>query len=132
MASSNDSPHGELMIRTLAMPAETNPGGDIFGGWVVSQMDLAAGSLALNIAKSRVVTVAIDSMSFIAPVKVGDFVSCYAKLLKIGTTSMSIQIQVWVLRKFSEKPQQVTEGIFTFVALDENHKPKVIEKLSTA
>ena len=125
MASSNDSPHGELMIRTLAMPAETNPGGDIFGGWVVSQMDLAAGSLALNIAKSRVVTVAIDSMSFIAPVKVGDFVSCYAKLLKIGTTSMRIQIQVWVLRKFSEKRQQVTEGIFTFVSLDENNKPKV-------
>lgn len=115
------------MIRTLAMPAQTNPSGDIFGGWVVSQMDLAGGSLAFNLAKCRVVTASIESMAFIAPVKVGDFICCYAQLLKTGTTSMRIQIQAWVTRQHDEAGQKVTEGIFTFVAIGKNGRPVPVQ-----
>ena len=119
MYSASEEPKGQLTIRTLAMPADANPDGDIFGGLVVSQMDLAGASLASNVAKTRVVTASIESMSFISPVKVGDFVCCYAELLKIGTTSVRMRIQAWVLRKHSDKRHQVTEGIFTFVAIRE-------------
>lgn len=117
---------GELTIRTLAMPAQTNPNGDIFGGWLVAQMDLAGASVAYQIARSRIVTVAIDSMSFIAPVKVGDFVCCYAELIKIGTTSLTIRVQAWVVRSQEQIEEQVTEGIFTFVAIDDNGKPQPV------
>lgn len=86
---------GEITIQTLAMPADTNPNGDVFGGWLVSQMDLAAGVLAKRVSQGRVVTVAINSMTFLKPVHVGDVISCYAKLLKTGRTSMTIDIDVW-------------------------------------
>jgi len=119
----NTKPHGELTIRTLAMPAQTNPNGDIFGGWLVAQMDLAGASMAYQTAHSRIVTVAIESMTFMAPVKVGDFVCCYAELLKIGTTSVRIKVEAWVVRSQDQQQQQVTEGVFTFVAVDENGKP---------
>jgi acyl-CoA thioesterase YciA len=116
-------PSGELTIRTLAMPAYTNANGDIFGGWLVSQMDLAGASMAMGKSHSRVVTVAIESMSFISPVKVGDFVCCYAEILKIGRTSMQIQVQAWVVRMGHFTPQQVTKGVFTFVCVNEQGRP---------
>ena len=121
-------PEGELTIRTLAMPANTNPNGDIFGGWVVSQMDLAGSGAAKKHSKSRVATVAIDSMSFISPVQVGDYVCCYAKLLKIGNTSMKIKIETWAIEPEELSRRQVTEGVFTFVAIDENGRPHPVKR----
>lgn len=111
-------PYGEVTIQTLAMPADTNPNGDIFGGWLVSQMDLAAGVLAKRIAQGRVVTVAIHSMSFLKPVHVGDVVTCYVHLQKCGTTSMTIGIEVWTQGAAGHEAYKVTEGIFVFVAVD--------------
>ena len=116
-------PQGELTIRTLAMPANTNPNGDIFGGWVVSQMDLAGMSIATKYTKHRVTTVAIDKMVFIAPVKVGDFVCCYGELVKIGNTSVTIRVETWATGPDNRQRRQVTEGVFTFVAIDGNGRP---------
>lgn len=117
-------PNGELTIQTLAMPADTNPNGDIFGGWIVSQMDLAAGVLAKKEAHGRVATVAINSMSFIKPVQVGDVVSCHVHLIKRGNTSMTIGVEVWAQRVTESEKYRVTEGTFVFVALDEQGKPR--------
>jgi acyl-CoA thioesterase YciA len=124
----NKTPQGELEIRTIAMPADTNSSGDIFGGWVVSQMDLAGASYALKYTKGRAVTVAIDGMSFISPVKVGELLSCYVSLHKIGNTSIQIKIESWVISPENLQSRQVTEGIFTFVAVDENSRPRAIAK----
>lgn len=118
---------GELTIQTLAMPADTNANGDIFGGWLLSQMDLAAGILAKKLSRGRVVTVAINSMSFLRPVQVGDVVSCYAKLIKQGRTSMDIQIDVWTNNQYFNDAHQVTTGKFIFVAIDEHGKPRPIQ-----
>lgn len=114
---------GDLVIRTVAMGSHTNFNGDIFGGWVMSQMDMGAGIVATRIAKKRVTTVAVDQIVFLNPVKVGDMVSCYGELIKIGNTSMKIKIEVWILRKLSTEEIKVTEGIFTFVAIDEFGRP---------
>jgi acyl-CoA thioesterase YciA len=122
-------PHGELTIQTLAMPMNTNPNGDIFGGWIVSQMDLAAGVLAKKLAQGRVVTVAINSMSFLKPVHVGDIVSCYVQLLKRGNTSMTIAVEVWVQAAGGTGLYRVTEGIFVFVSLDEQGNPRKLPDL---
>ena len=119
-------PKGELALQTLAMPANTNPNGDIFGGWVVSQMDLAAGIIAKKIAKGRVVTVAIHSMSFLKPVHVGDLVSCYVEPVKQGTTSITLDIEVWVRTAKTDHLYQVTEGVFVFVAVDMNGRPRTL------
>ena len=124
----NKKPHGELEIRTIAMPADTNANGDIFGGWVVSQMDLAGASYALKYTKGRAVTVAINGMSFISPVKVGELLSCYVSLHKLGNTSIQIKIESWVISPTNLQSRQVTEGIFTFVAVDENNRPRAIAK----
>jgi acyl-CoA thioesterase YciA len=118
----------ELTIQVVAMPADANPDGDIFGGWLLSQMDLAAGVVAQKEAKCRVVTIAIDSMSFKAPVRIGDRICCYAELLKVGRTSMSIKVKVWVTDKMTSDRRQVTEGIFTFVAIDEDGKPQPVNR----
>lgn len=115
-----------LAIRTIAMPRDTNPGGDIFGGWLVSQMDLAAGSVASVMAEGRVVTVAIDALVFHEPVFVGDEVSCYAEVKKVGNTSMVIKVEVWVRRGLTKISLKVTEGTFTFVAIDENRTPRTV------
>ena len=123
-----EKPRGELVIRTIAMPADTNPSGDIFGGWIVSQMDLGSGILAANVAKSRVVTVAIESMSFLRPVRVGDRVACYAWVEKIGRTSMVIPVEVWVQRYMSGEEVLVTKGVFTYVALDREGNPIPIQR----
>lgn len=114
---------GDLVIRTVAMPTFTNFNGDIFGGWVMSQMDMGAGIVATRTAQKRVTTVAVNEMVFLNPVRMGDVVSCYGKLLKIGNTSMKIKIEVWVLRKLSSEEIKVTDGIFTFVAINEAGQP---------
>lgn len=119
-------PVGEMVIRTLAMPRDTNANGDIFGGWLVSQMDLGGAILATQTAKSRVATVAINNLTFIRPVYVGDIICCYAELLKIGTTSMTIQLQAWSISAEDTERKKVTEGVFVFVALDENRRPKAV------
>lgn len=122
----NKSPRGELTIQTLAMPADTNPNGDIFGGWIVSQMDLAAGVLAKKRSAGRVVTVAIHSMTFLKPVHVGDIVSCHVELTNVGNTSMTIAVEVWAESVFTCTPYQVTEGVLVFVAVDEHGKPRKV------
>ena len=118
-----DQPKGEVVIRTIAMPADTNPNGDIFGGWLMSQMDLGSGILAAKTAKTRVVTVAMEGMSFLQPVRVGDTVACYAWVERIGRTSMVIPVEVWVERFMHDQEIRVTRGVFTYVAVDENGKP---------
>jgi acyl-CoA thioesterase YciA len=126
--NSVDQPQGELVIQTLAMPKDTNRDGDIFGGWLVSQMDLGSAIMAGKIAKSRVVTVAIEGMSFINPVRVGDTVACYAWLEKIGRTSMKIAVDVWVTRYKTGESLKVTSGVFTYVALGPDGKPTPVER----
>lgn len=121
-------PKGHLAIQAIAMPADTNVNGDIFGGWLVSQMDLAAGVLAKQLSKSRAVTVAIDSMVFHRPVKIGDVVCCFTELLKIGRTSMTIKVTAWIVRFEEEDYQQVTEGVFTYVAIDDNGRPQPVNR----
>jgi acyl-CoA thioesterase YciA len=110
-------PRGKLALRTVAMPGDTNANGDIFGGWVVSHMDMAAGIEAKHYARSRVVTVAIEQLVFIKPVNVGDTVSCYAELVKVGRTSMHYKIEVWTSSMQEDKQKKVAEGLFIFVAI---------------
>lgn len=116
-----ENPKGELAIRTLAMPADTNPAGDIFGGWLMSQMDLAGGITAGLRAKGRVVTIAVEGMTFHKPVWVGDVVCCYADIERVGTTSLTVRVQAWVLRGHNDADRaKVTEALFTFVAIAED------------
>lgn len=116
----NSQPEGLPTIRTIAMPADTNPAGDIFGGWLMSQMDLAAGSVAALTARGRSATIAVEGMKFHRPVKVGDEVSLYAEIVHIGRSSMRIHVEAWRRQREREITEQVTEAMFTFVALDEN------------
>lgn len=120
-----EDPRGELAIRTIAMPADTNASGDIFGGWLLSQMDLAGGITAWGRARGRVATIAVDGMTFHKPVHVGDVLCCYADLIRAGRTSLTYRIEAWVLRG-AEDPnrEKVTEGQFTFVAIDADGKPR--------
>jgi acyl-CoA thioesterase YciA len=115
---------GVLVIRTIAMPADTNPAGDIFGGWLMSQMDLAAGNMAGRVSQGRGATVAVEGMQFLRPVKVGDEVTLYAKLVKVGKTSMRVHVDVWARSRFAKEGAKVTEAEFVFVALDENGLPR--------
>jgi acyl-CoA thioesterase YciA len=117
MAQPN-KPKGELVIQTIAMPRDVNRNGDIFGGWLVSQMDLGGAILASKIAKARVVTVAMEGMAFLQPVRVGDTVACYARLDRIGNSSMRIPIEVWANRFMTGEEIRVTEGVFVYVAID--------------
>jgi acyl-CoA thioesterase YciA len=119
-------PCGDLCIRTLAMPADTNQNGDIFGGWLLSQMDLGGGVFASKTAKLRTVTVAIDAMNFRKPVFVGDLVSVHASLVKIGKTSVTVHLEAWVLRRKEMHSILVTDGNFTYVAIDDQGHPQVI------
>lgn len=113
-------PRGDLTLRTLAMPADVNVSGDIFGGWVLSQMDKAAGIIAGARAQGRVATVAIDAMKFIRPVKVGDVLCIYAAIDRVGTSSMAVGLEAWVLRNRIGARERVTEATFTFVAMDDD------------
>ena len=119
----------KLTIQVVAMPADTNPSGDVFGGWIISQMDIAGGVFCRRIAKGRVVTVAIDSTTFNLPVFVGDTVCVYVSLLNVGNTSVKVHIEAWVNREFEEgKSIKVTEGDFTYVKVDKDRDPIIIEK----
>ena len=116
-------PNGELTIRTLAMPRDTNPNGDIFGGWLLSQMDIAGGIFTKKKVGKRTVTVAVEAMEFMLPVLVGDVICCYCKVMKTGRTSITVHVEVWASREFDEQRIKVTEGVFTYVAIDSNRKP---------
>ncbi|MEZ8823203.1 acyl-CoA thioester hydrolase YciA [Vibrio sp. 10N.261.55.A7] len=125
-----NAPKGQLLLRTLAMPADTNANGDIFGGWIMSQLDLAGGILAKEISSGRIVTVSVSSITFKKPVKVGDVVCCYGECTKIGRTSMSIQLDVWVKPVREEgvgERFQVCDATFNYVAVDNKGKPRAIK-----
>ncbi len=119
-------PTSEPTLRAITMPADSNARGDIFGGWILSQMDLAGGSAAMRRAKGRVATVGIASMSFHRPVFVGDEVSAYTAVAKVGRTSITIKIDVWARRFAAEETVKVTEGVFTYVAIDADRKPRPV------
>lgn len=119
-------PKGALTIRTLAMPADTNPAGDIFGGWVMSQMDIAGAIAAVERVKGRVVTVAVEAMTFIAPVKVGDVLCVYADIERVGNTSITIGLEAWVRRNRLDDRVKVTDARFVYVSLDENGRKRPI------
>jgi len=124
--SSGVMPSGIPTGRVTAMPADTNPEGDIFGGWLMSQMDLAAGSIAFHTCKGRAATAAMDGMIFHRPVKVGDEVSFYAELRGVGRTSMSIYVEAWRRPRQADAGEKVTEATFTFVAIDDQGKPRSV------
>ncbi|NVK40209.1 MAG: acyl-CoA thioester hydrolase YciA [Oceanospirillaceae bacterium] len=126
-------PQGDLLLRTLAMPADTNPNGAIFGGWIMSQMDIAGGMRAHEIAQGPVVTIAVDSMKFIKPVQVGDVVCCYGSIVRLGTTSITLNLEVWVRPRGchggdSDPRFKVTEAAYTFVAVDESGAKRVFPR----
>jgi len=120
LTPTSTEPHGALTIRTLAMPADTNPAGDIFGGWVMSQMDIAGAIAAVERVTGRVVTVAVEAMTFIAPVKVGDVLCVYTTVERIGTTSITIGIEAWARRNRVDARVKVTDGRFIYVSLNED------------
>ena len=122
------APCGDLCTRTLAMPADTNQNGDIFGGWLLSQMDIGGGVFASKIAKSRTVTVAIEAMNFRKPVFVGDLVSVHANLVRVGRTSVTVRLEAWVLRRREMQSILVTDGNFTYVSIDDQGHPQEIKR----
>jgi acyl-CoA thioesterase YciA len=115
------------VIRTIAMPADTNPEGDIFGGWLMSQMDLAGATVAFDLSKGRCATVAVSEIVFINPVSVGDEVSLFAEVVAVGRTSIRVAVEAWRRRRDSSEAFQVTRGVFVYVAIDENRKPRAVE-----
>jgi acyl-CoA thioesterase YciA len=121
-------PRGSLSIRTLAMPADTNQYGDIFGGWLLGQMDIAGGIFAAAIARGRTATVAVDAMTFRRPVFVGDVMCIYTDLIRIGKTSITVHVEAWVVRRNEAKRVLVTDGNVTYVALDDERRPRTIER----
>ena len=125
----NDKPRGELTVRISAMPGDTNANGDIFGGWVLSRMDQAGGIAGVERAKGRVVTISLDGMTFIRPVKVGDVLEVFTEVESIGRTSMKIHVEAWVRRFQTHLQEKVTDATFTFVAIDDNGKPRPIPPL---
>jgi len=122
-------PTGQLTLRTIAMPADTNANGDIFGGWVMARMDQAGGIAGVERTRGRVVTVKVDSMTFIRPVQVGDVLCVYAEIGAIGRTSMKIHVEAWAQRFMSNRMDLVTDATFTFVAIDDNGKPRPVPPL---
>ncbi len=137
-SSDTEVPQGELLLRTMPLPADTSFNGDIFGGWIMSQMDIAGSILAKEVTRTRTATVAVQSMQFIKPVRVGDVVCCYGRVLRMGTTSVTIMLEVWVrpiLRSTEERFTvfKVTEAAFTYVSIDDNGLKQPIKKdLSTS
>ena len=122
----NPRPQGELALQTVAMPKDTNANGDIFGGWLLSQMDLAGGVAAAEVAGGRVATVAVQGMSFLTPVHVGALVSCYCDILDTGRSSVRVLIEVWINSQHDGEPIKVTEGEFIYVAIDDNKRTRTI------
>lgn len=137
-SSDTEVPQGELLLRTMPLPADTSFNGDIFGGWIMSQMDIAGSILAKEVTRTRTATVAVQSMQFIKPVRVGDVVCCYGRVLRMGTTSVTIMLEVWVrpiLRSTEDRFTvfKVTEAAFTYVSIDDNGLKQPIKKdLSTS
>ena len=119
-------PNGDLTLRTLAMPADANAAGDIFGGWVMAQMDLSCGIRAAERARGRVVTAAVKEMAFEMPVKIGDTLCIYTDVIKVGRTSMTLKVEVWAQRYLSDRMDKVTDALFVMVALDETGHPKPV------
>ena len=128
MSESHVKPEGILSLQTIAMPADTNWSGDVFGGWIVSQMDLAGAIHVERLSKGRCATIAINEMTFLVPVKVGNVISCYTKILKVGNTSVQVQIEVWNSHDNSREPIRITQGVFTFVAVDVNGNKRQISE----
>lgn len=127
-ATETDEPHGQLTVRTVAMPADTNANGDIFGGWVMSRMDQAGGIAGVEHTQGRVVTVAVQAMTFIRPVRVGDVLCVYTQVERVGRTSMDIHVEAWAQRFRTQIREKVTDANFTFVAIDDDGKPRVIPR----
>ena len=127
MSDQNSTPVREPALRTFAMPADANPNGDIFGGWLMAQMDLAGAVAAMRRAHGRVATVAVDAMTFHKPVFVGDLVSCYAEVVRVGRSSMTVKVETFVERRASRTTEKVTEATFTFVALDRDGRPRPVD-----
>jgi acyl-CoA thioesterase YciA len=125
-ASEPAGPRGELSIRTLAMPSDTNQNGDIFGGWLLGQMDIAGSIFAYKVANGRTVTVAVDGMVFHKPVYVGDVVSVFSSLIKVGRTSVAVHVEAWVMRRNEDNLLHVTDGNFTYVAIDDENRPRPV------
>ena len=125
-ATPRAEPQGEVSLRVIAMPADTNPSGQIFGGWVLGQMDMAGSVHAVGHSGERVVTVAVDAMVFHKPVHVGDQVTCYTRIMRVGRTSISVMVETWVRRSRLGTPIHVTEGLFTYVAVDAHGHPTEI------
>ncbi|MEW6451393.1 MAG: acyl-CoA thioesterase [Pseudomonadota bacterium] len=125
----NDKPRGELTVRISAMPGDTNANGDIFGGWVLSRMDQAGGIAGVERAKGRVVTIAVEAMTFIRPVRVGDVLEVFTEVESVGRTSMKIHIEAWARRFQTHVQEKVTDATFTFVAIDDAGKPRPIPPL---
>ena len=126
MPTETEQPRGELTVRTIAMPADTNANGDIFGGWVLSQMDQAGGIAAVERAHGRVVTIAVEAMTFIRPVKVGDVLCVYTHVDKVGRTSMKVHIEAWAQRFRTHFREKVTDAVFTMVAIDDDGQPRLV------
>lgn len=120
-------PQGELALQVVAMPRDTNATGDIYGGWLLSQMDMAGSVTATEVAGGRVATVAVEGMAFMTPVHVGAVVSCYCDVLEIGRSSVRIVVEVWINSKHDGEPIKVTEGEFVFVAIDEKGRTRAIQ-----
>lgn len=118
------APSGQPVGRVIAMPADTNPEGDIFGGWLLAQMDLAGSTPAFDLARGRCATVAVDAMVFHQPVSVGDEVSLYARVVKVGRSSIRVHVEAWKRPRASHEVSRVTEGVFTYVAIDADRKPR--------
>lgn len=127
----SSKPTGSLTLRTLAMPADANAAGDIFGGWVMAQMDLACGIAGAERAKGRIVTAAVNAMAFEKPMYVGDTLSVYTDITKVGRTSLTMQVEAWAQRYLSDVMEKVTYATFIMVAFDENGKPTPIPKETT-
>jgi acyl-CoA thioesterase YciA len=119
-------PRRDPAVRTIAMPADANPNGDIFGGWLLSQMDIAGGTIAVQRARGRVATVAVTAMTFHQPVFVGDEVSCFGEVVKVGRSSITVKVESWVRRGVSDERIKVTEGLFTFVAIGPDRRPRPV------
>ncbi|MEN3110908.1 acyl-CoA thioester hydrolase YciA [Uliginosibacterium paludis] len=131
MDETSRTPRGTMMLRTLAMPADTNPAGDIFGGWIMSQMDLGGAILAKELSRGRIVTVAVDGMSFHRPVSVGDVVCVYGECVHVGRTSLKVKVEVWVKKVTGEQIGDrfcVTEATFSYVAVGSDKRPRVIPR----
>jgi acyl-CoA thioesterase YciA len=124
------APRGELTIRIVAMPSDTNPAGDIFGGWIMGLMDLSAGIAARDRARGRVVTASVSSLSFLHPVKVGDVVCCYTTVTGAGRTSITLEVETWVVRDQQANRLKVTEAKFVMVAVDQDGRPRPVEPLA--